>query len=529
MKQRILLTVFIAFSAITSCTRVVEKEVIIPAPVEEGKARIRVGIEAPATTRAQADHGSLTPTTDELKIYNYAMFIFNASGMLEASLIQTVATALNSYTPLAYNSTNFPNGLVFTKNGGSTTGQDSNPALDDNGVLTLSAGPKMFFSMVNVPLELLAVQQDYLNNNTLNRQALTNETLKLLEYGTDVNSFSAIVGSFDNYVVSYTNPQQASSTTNNRGFMMTTVGTNGYDERTLAESADETDVTDLSFTVGRAMAKVSLASDLDPNTVGSNTSQPNGALEVLSYKIINNPNIMYIMPNIQNGVLTTPMYYDQSVSVNDYFDSHNSSHEPDGYFVPVSTAATQSFHYCIENANLTPKQGNTTIALIKGVFTPVNLVKSPVDPTPDPTPASKTFYRLWIPEYTDTGDGETKGNRYAEGIYFTEEITQTEIAAWMLTQSGIDPQANVEAVKFEDGICYYRLPLYNKENTMAPYTVRRNSYYMIDVVSVDDSGYPDEDGGLEPIHPEEPLDPQTHLTVNISVDDWTPVNQNGNL
>ncbi|MCD7936264.1 MAG: fimbria major subunit, partial [Tannerellaceae bacterium] len=87
--------------------------------------------------------------------------------------------------------------------------------------------------------------------------------------------------------------------------------------------------------------------------------------------------------------------------------------------------------------------------------------------------------------------------------------------------------------KYEKGICYYRLPLYNNNTNaeLAPYTVKRNTYYMIDIESVMDAGYTDEDkgGGGEPVDPEEPLEAQSEIKVSIKVEDWEEVKQGGNL
>ncbi|MCC8153152.1 MAG: hypothetical protein LIP01_02390 [Tannerellaceae bacterium] len=206
------------------------------------------------------------------------------------------------------------------------TDNSDNPYLDENGVLTLSSGTKLFVAIVNAPAELLAIQNQYLNNNTLNQQALMSETLTF-------NDLTTIVGKYNNGIVSFTN-----TNSNNRGFMMTTLDTKGYEEKVLSETADGDTPQDIDLTVGRAMAKVSLGSELEGTVAGSDEA-PNGTLEVLSYKIINNPKEMYIMPHYQSGVVISPYYYDDAVRPNSYFDSHNTvlnGDESEENYIPVS-------------------------------------------------------------------------------------------------------------------------------------------------------------------------------------------------
>lgn len=486
---------------------------------DAGIARIKVGLAPNSTSlRAGAGHADGTPTDDELKIYNYALFIFNSAGMLEASLIATpYSTSASNPEPADY-------GDIAPL----TFDQAFNPNLDSDGVLTVSAGNKTFFAIVNAPYQLLEKQTQYLNDNSLNRQTLSSETLTL-------EDLSLIVGAYNDENTDLVWFENDIEETGNRGFMMTTIGTAGYHEQYLNASVDENDIIPVQLTVGRAMAKVSLTSELGTTP---DETQPNGVLEVESYKIINNPKEMFIMPNIVNSVLTTPYYYETGVIETNYFASHNStSLALETNYVPVSEVGAETFTYCIENANLTPRQGNATIAVVKGVFTPggnASIYNSPLDRTSTGEGylnTGDTFYRIWIPQYTRT-DGELAGGRY-DGNYYTQDPTGD------LPQYIIDAKDeyawNENEIKlvvdtFEDGVCYYRLPLENKNNSMSPYTVKRNSYYQITIKSVMDAGYPGEDGGDgNEVDPTDPLEPQTHITVDITVSDWDEIPQEGNL
>lgn len=293
------------------------------------------------------------------------------------------------------------------------------------------------------------------------------------------------------------------------------------------------------------MAKVSLASDLDPNDItqqiDDELTQPNGTLDALSYKIINNPKQMFLVPNITSGILTTPYYGlyvgdPTSIDASKYFESHNSS-QPDNY-IPVSKTPNKTYAYCIENANLTPRQGTATIAVINGIFTPggsaliYDNIADAVAATPRTTDVTygTTFYRLWIPPYDD--NGSPAGGDY-DLPYFLDnpENDPTNYEAYLQTQHPNLAAADYDDIiisEYTNGQCYYRLPLENEANTLAPYTVKRNSYYMIDIKKVSGPGYTDEDGGGI-IDPTDPLDAQTHIKVSIKVEDWDPVNQGGSL
>ncbi|MCD8166709.1 MAG: hypothetical protein LUE93_11700 [Bacteroides sp.] len=61
----------------------------VPVPAETGKTYVKVGLTPPGSKvqgRATGDHYDKTPSEEELLIYNYAVFIFNSNGILEATL-----------------------------------------------------------------------------------------------------------------------------------------------------------------------------------------------------------------------------------------------------------------------------------------------------------------------------------------------------------------------------------------------------------------------------------------------------------
>lgn len=213
MNLKSLLATAMAVLLLVSCTKEVIKEVYVGGEDDPGTARIKINLVSDNVPKVKSanDHYGITPTQDELKIYNYALFIFNSSGMLEASLIQTIGKNENNYTPEIYN--NSP--LEFT--------QAENPEyIDDNGVITLTAGRKEFFAIVNAPLSLLARQAEFVSNNSLTRQVALSQLYEM-------TGLEGIVGTYGDEndptdILWFDNP--VTDTGENRGFMMTTLEAN---------------------------------------------------------------------------------------------------------------------------------------------------------------------------------------------------------------------------------------------------------------------------------------------------------------
>ncbi|MCD8179789.1 MAG: fimbria major subunit [Tannerellaceae bacterium] len=389
---------------------------------------------------------------------------------------------------------------------------------------------------------MLAIQNNYINNSSLIRTTAQSEKLKF-------DDLSAIVGAYNSttytdegivYFENEPNATASSSTTpipgSNRGFMMTPP--DGMIERYLPETADGA-FHPINIEVGRAMAKVSLGSNLVPN---DDITQPAGNLDVWSYKIVNNPKEMFIMTNWSSSSFITPYFSDQTVDVTKYFESENKIDEAaalaagltqaelddlEENYMPASVDGRKTFTYCIENANLTPKQGNSTAAIVKGKFEPkATLLCDPTDPTNQTVSPNSdgTFWRIWIPEY-ENAQQEKAGDVY-DDRYFTADPT-TELANLGLPANAltaIDPDTDIK--EYPEGICYYGVWLYNDQNDDQPWGVKRNKYYMVDIISVSGAGEPDEGNVIDP---EIPLEEQTDIKVKITVLDWEGIPQGGAL
>lgn len=398
-------------------------------------------------------------------------------------------------------------------------------------------------------------QNSFLANESLTLDQLKSYTLTL---GGELNKIVGAYGDdgidsgtpdpvyFDNPV--YTNGD-------NRGFLMTTIITDVQSDGFFRQRLDETEEGDpaatVTVSVGRAMAKVSLASDLTPFSnipANGDPAQPYGTLEVEAYKIINNPDEMNVAIDVTSGIVMTPYFANTTVNTANYFVSNNTSQESENYYIPVSNSSAKTFAYCIENANNIPKYGNATIALIKGYFTPLSNSNSEyknamiLDPTKNFSSATlgekEDFYRIWIPAYEY--NGQALGGAY-EDEYFVEDprpylddYLQTYKNLSAAEISEITAAGGLQVSDYPEGLCYYYLPLENA-TADSPYTVVRNSYYKIDIESVAGAGYPEdpntpgEPDGPDKPGPEVPIEAQTNIKASIKVEKWDEVKQTGKL
>ncbi len=209
---------------------------------------------------------------------------------------------------------------------------------------------------------------------------------------------------------------------------------------------------------------------------------------------------MFVIPHFENSLLITPNFKDDVVETNGYFDS-TSDYVTVNNNIPSPT-------YAMENANSTPKEGNTTVAFIKGIYTPTPAVTyDPATGQSGATLTGGTFWRVAIKE-----NGAKVG--YKPATYYNSDPSAI-----------LDP-ATEEAIEYPGGVTYYALCLKNQYDGMAPYTVKRNSFYKIDVTSVQEAGEPDE-GDL--IDPEIPLEGKAEIEVEITIEDWDAIPMEGGL
>ncbi|MCC8142802.1 MAG: hypothetical protein LIO97_01975 [Tannerellaceae bacterium] len=277
------------------CLMACDKEDIIDNSVEISREDIWIKIALDVndfSTRGADDHHTTALLPEEKRIFNYAIFIFNSEYRLEASL-----------TAVPYDPGRNPDAAPLTYEKPLTFTDEEGTEIE----IGLTSGQKYLFALVNAPSPLLEEQHRLIADPTTSLNELNNWVFHVQGDMGLITGTTAI-------------PQGEE-----RGFMMTS---GSGVESVWLEPTFGNAIT-LSLTVERAMAKVSVASDLATHPRNM-IQQPDGELTDITYKVINNPQAMYIVPSLVNNVLHTPWYYQAGGS---YFESPGSL--ADNY-VPVS-------------------------------------------------------------------------------------------------------------------------------------------------------------------------------------------------
>ena len=163
--------------------------------------------------------------------------------------------------------------------------------------------------------------------------------------------------------------------------------------------------------------------------------------------------------------------------------------------------------YTAENINELPTTGNTTFALVRLNYTPAESVINGTNKVPA---SDGTFYAV-------------KTNAGAWLIYADKaEADAAQVAAAV---PGL-----TEAKVYGKGQCFYRLNLRDMRETelTKKYAVLRNHIYMINITEVNGIGgnSPIDPDVILPIDPTTPLETETHISAEITVVDWIPVEMN---
>jgi len=466
--------IFLSMICLTACV----KDVVIDPPVirepEETGVKFILKAEEFSTKGAQ-DHHSTQPLPEEKRIFNYAIFIFNANQELEATLTADPYSPETSSTGIDYNQS-----LTFR---------------DENGeeiVVILTTGVKYMFALVNAPEPLLEERDQFISRTGTTLQDFTNWILNVEAEG----GLGLITGT------------SATPSGRDRGFMMTS--RNGA-ERVILDPSDEGEVTTITMPVVRAMAKVSVASDL--SVPYNPEQQPYGEFTDIYYKIVNNPHTMYVVPSVSQDIVQTP-------APGGYVDSPGPLA---GNYIPVSRKGALTQLYCMENAGSTADPQTSTMAIVKGTFTPHLL-------------------------YQANGVDLYTGYRKGDDFWRVANVQNGQRVSYESIYYGEDPSKYLEegqvVVPYPAGETYYGIYLRN-DNSTTPYTVRRNSFYNIDITRVNHAGEEGE-GSVNPgPGPEVPEDPDPEdpdpgpgpkpgvdgpqIEVAIRIGQWETIDQGGNL
>lgn len=176
--------------------------------------------------------------------------------------------------------------------------------------------------------------------------------------------------------------------------------------------------------------------------------------------------------------------------------------------------------YLAENVNKTPTTGNTSYVLVSLQVTPQATADASGNVTATPLTPNTTFYVL---AKKDATSGKiifaTKDDKI---LYFSHASDATAYK----TAQGVNLAAyNVET--YTNGISYYRLNIRDiRETTLTKkYAVNRNHYYKVNITEISNLGF-NTAAGTIPTDPTTPLETQTHISADITIEAWTVVDMN---
>lgn len=262
-----------------------------------------------------------------------------------------------------------------------------------------------------------------------------------------------------------------------------------------------------TVTIGRACAKVSLA-------VGAGVAGSGGALSGISYKVMQNPDKMYLMPvydgtNYTGKQLLTPYY---SAATGTYLTGANISLGAD----PTQAKST----YMTENSNQSIMAKKATYLEVSGIWTP-NLGQTKNPNGTAATVALTTGSDFWRIAKYDKAATETSKKiiGYKEGCYNAEP---------QISQVGV----NEGAIKYTGGKCYYAIFVQDinagtQDELPLRYTIKRNTFFKVVISSISGPGAGTEDQAVP--DPDKPVEEKIEMTVNITVADWTIADLNAGI
>lgn len=172
---------------------------------------------------------------------------------------------------------------------------------------------------------------------------------------------------------------------------------------------------------------------------------------------------------------------------------------------PWDNTFANSF-YSAENVNETPVTGNSTFALVQLKYAPVEAEIAGSNKT---VAGDGTFYVLWN-KTTKTGT-----------IYADE----TEV-----NNAQVQDATNLEVKTYTTGLCYYRVNLRDitKSDLTQKYSVLRNHYYKINITQINSLGGEtiNDPDIVVPTDPDTPLETETFISADITVEAWNAIIMN---
>lgn len=176
--------------------------------------------------------------------------------------------------------------------------------------------------------------------------------------------------------------------------------------------------------------------------------------------------------------------------------------------------------YLAENVNEAPTTGNTSYVLVSLQVTPQATADATGNVTATPLVAGTTFYVLAKKELAS---GKiTFALKDNQILYFSQASDATAYKA----AQGVDLAA-YDVETYTNGISYYRLNIRDiRETTLTKkYAVNRNHYYKVNITEISNLGF-NTAAGTIPTEPTTPLETQTYISADITIEPWTVVDMN---
>ncbi|UEA87923.1 Mfa1 family fimbria major subunit [Alistipes senegalensis] len=175
--------------------------------------------------------------------------------------------------------------------------------------------------------------------------------------------------------------------------------------------------------------------------------------------------------------------------------------------------------YLAENVNENPTTGNTSYVLVSLQVTPQATADATGNVTQTALTPGTTFYVLAKKELTS---GKiTFASKDNKILYFKQEVDATTYKNTQVDLTTYDVET------YTNGISYYRLNIRDiRETTLTKkYAVNRNHYYKVNITEISNLGF-NTAAGTIPTEPTTPLETQTHISADITIEPWTVVDMN---
>ena len=178
--------------------------------------------------------------------------------------------------------------------------------------------------------------------------------------------------------------------------------------------------------------------------------------------------------------------------------------------------------YLAENVNEAPVTGNTSYVLVELTVKPTQTSDAAGNAI---TPTEPNDGSFWVIADHDLLNGDitflTKEDKI---LYFASE---EYASGYLKDQANLGEEHNYKVLKYTAGKSYYRLNIRDiKQRTLTEeYAVLRNHYYKVNITEISNLGFNDP-AGTVPTEPTTPLETQTYISAEITIEPWTVVEMN---